>query len=192
MSKVLGVLKCALLYLSVALFLVSMSARSLWAQAETATISGTATDVSGGSVAGAKVEATNAGTNVVQSTVTDSAGRYTLSSLPVGTYNVQASSAGFKTVVRSSVVLAIGGSVIVDFSLPVGQITQTVNVESEVSRVETESSEVSTLISPQQMRELPLNGRNFEQLLTLAPGVSTIAAAANPVTGRLYGMQNNY
>ncbi len=192
MSKGLGVLKCALLYLSVALFLVSMSARSLWAQAETATISGTATDVSGGSVAGAKVEATNVGTNTVQNTVTDSAGRYTLSSLPVGTYSVQASSAGFKTVVRPSIVLTVGGTVVVDFSLPVGQITQTVNVESEVSRVETETSEVSTLISPQQMRELPLNGRNFEQLLTLAPGVSTIGAANNAVTGRLYGMQDNY
>ncbi len=117
MSKGLGVLKCALLYLSVALFLVSMSARSLWAQAETATISGTATDASGGSVAGAKVEATNVGTNAVQSTVTDSAGRYTLPALPVGAYNVQASSAGFKTVVHTNVVLAVGGSVVVDFSL---------------------------------------------------------------------------
>ena len=192
MLKGLGVLKCALLYLSVALFLVSMSARSLWGQAETATISGTATDASGGSVAGAKVEATNVGTNAVQNTATDSAGRYRLADLPVGAYTVQASSAGFKTVVHTGIVLTVGGSVIVDFSLPVGQITQTVNVESEVSRVETESSEVSTLVSPQQMRELPLNGRNFEQLLTLAPGVSTIAAAANPVTGRLYGMQNNY
>ena len=192
MSKGLRVLKCALLYMSMSLFVLSVCAAPLWAQAETATISGTATDASGGSVAGAKVEATNVGTNAVQNTVTDSAGRYRLADLPVGAYTVQASSAGFKTVVHTGIVLAVGGSVIVDFSLPVGQITQTVTVEADVSRVETESSEVSTLISPQQMRELPLNGRNFEQLLTLAPGVSTIAAAANPVTGRLYGMQNNY
>jgi hypothetical protein len=161
-------------------------------QAETATINGTVTDPSGGAVAGAKIEATNLGTNATQNTVTDSAGRYSVADLPVGTYNVQASSAGFKTVVHSGVVLAIGGSVVVDIALPVGQITQTVNVESEVSRVETTTSEVSTLISPQQMRDLPLNGRNFEQLLTLAPGVSTVAAALNAVTGRLYGMQNNY
>src|ERR1019366_945520 len=192
MSKGLRVLKCALLYMSMSLFVLSVCPAPLWAQAETATISGTATDASGGSVAGAKVEATNVGTNAVQNTVTDSAGRYRLADLPVGAYTVQASSAGFKTVVHTGIVLAVGGSVIVDFSLPVGQISQTVIVESEVSRVETESSEVSTLISPQQMRELPLNGRNFEQLLTLAPGVSTIAAAANPVTGRMYGMQNNY
>jgi hypothetical protein len=174
------------------LLLVLFCAAHAQGQAETATISGTATDPSGGAVAGAKVEATNVGTNVVSSTVTDPAGRYTLPSLAVGTYNVQASNAGFKTVVHSSVVLAVGGSVVVDFSLPIGQITQTVSVESDVSRVETTTSEVSTLISPEQMRDLPLNGRNFEQLLTLAPGVSTIGAAVNAVTGRLYGMQDNY
>jgi hypothetical protein len=179
-------------YLCLVLLVVLFCAVHAQGQAETATINGTATDPSGGAIAGAKVEATNIGTNAVSNTVTDSAGRFTLAALPVGTYNVQASSAGFKTVVHSNVVLAVGGSIVVDFALPVGQITQTVNVESDVSRVETTTSEVSTLISPQQMRELPLNGRNFEQLLTLAPGVSTIGAAANFVTGRLYGMQDNY
>ena len=170
-------------YLCLVLLVVLFCAVHAQGQAETATINGTATDPPGGAVAGAKVEATNIGTNAVSNTVTDSAGRFTLADLPVGTYNVQASSAGFKTVVHSDVVLAVGGSVVVDFALPVGQITQTVNVESDVSRVETTTSEVSTLISPEQMRELPLNGRNFEQLLTLAPGVSTIGAAANFVTG---------
>ncbi len=179
-------------YLCLICLVVLFCAAHAQGQAETATISGTATDPSGGAVAGAKVEATNVGTNVVSSTVTDPAGRYTLSALPVGTYNVQAANTGFKTVVRANVVLAVGGSVVVDFSLPIGQITQTVNVESDVSRVETTTSEVSTLISPEQMRDLPLNGRNFEQLLTLAPGVSTVGAALNAVTGRLYGMQDNY
>ena len=144
MSKGLRVLSCALLCLSAALFVLSICAGPLWAQAETATISGTATDASGGAIAGAKVEATNLGTNAVQSTVTDSAGRYRLADLPVGTYNLQASNPGFKTLVHSGVVLSVGGSIVIDFSLPVGQISQTVNVEAEVSRVETESSEVST------------------------------------------------
>lgn len=179
-------------YLCLVFLVVLFCAVHAQGQAQTASIAGTATDPSGGAIVGAKVEATNVGTNATQSAVTDAAGRYNLPGLAVGTYNVQASNAGFKVVVHSGVVLAIGGNVVVDFSLPVGQITQTVNVESDVSRVETTSSEVSTLISPQQMRDLPLNGRNFEQLLTLAPGVSTVAAAANPVTGRLYGMQNNY
>jgi hypothetical protein len=184
--------KRAGVYLCLIFLVVLFCAAHAQGQAETATVSGTATDPSGGAVAGAKIEATNVGTNVVQNTVTDPAGRYTLPALPVGTYNVQAASAGFKTVVHPNVVLAVGGSVVVDFALPVGQITQTVSVESDVSRVETTTSEISTLISPEQMRDLPLNGRNFEQLLTLAPGVSTVAAALNAVTGRLYGMQDNY
>ena len=179
-------------YLCLFSLAVLLCASHASAQAQTATINGTATDPSGGAIAGAKVEATNVGTNTVSSGVTDAAGRYSIPALQVGTYSVQASSAGFKTVVHAGVVLSVGGTVVVDFALPVGQITQTVNVESEVSRVETETSEVSTLISAQQMRELPLNGRNFEQLLTLAPGVSTIGAATNFVTGRLYGMQDNY
>ena len=175
------------------LMLVLSCAVHTQVQTETATVTGTATDPSGGAAAGAKIEATNLGTNTAQDTVTDSAGRYKLADLPVGTYNVQASLAGFKTVVHSGVILAVGGSLVVDFSLPVGQITQTVNVEADVSRVETETSELSTLISPQQMRELPLNGRNFEQLLTLAPGVTPIPAAANFVTGiTMYGAQTNY
>jgi hypothetical protein len=143
-------------------------------------------------LAGAKVQATNVGTSIAQSTTSDAQGRYRIPELQVGTYNVQASMSGFQTVVHEGVTLSIGGSVIVDLSLPVGQVTQTVSVEANVSRVQTENSEVSTLVAPQQMRELPLNGRNFEQLLTLAPGVSTIAPASNPVTGRLYGMMNNY
>jgi Carboxypeptidase regulatory-like domain len=192
MSKGYSIAKCAWVYVFLTLFVLLVGAARVQGQAQTATISGTATDPSGGALAGARVEATNTGTNVSQSTTTDAAGRYTIPQLAVGTYTVQASLSGFKTAVRSSVVLSIGGAVVVDFSLSVGEVTQTVNVESDVSRVETESSEVSTLISPRQMRDLPLNGRNFEQLITLAPGVSTIGAALNAVTGRLYGMQDNY
>ena len=192
MSNGQGLMKCASAFACLALLTALFCAGRAQGQAETATISGTATDASGGALAGANVQATNTGTNVSQSAMTDTVGRYRIPDLAVGTYSVQASLSGFKTVVHPGVVLSVGGAVIVDFSLPVGEITQTVSVESEVSRVETETSEVSTLISPQQMRDLPLNGRNFEQLITLAPGVSTVGAALNAVTGRLYGMMDNY
>jgi len=192
MTKGLAVCKSLLLYLSLALLVATLGAPQLWAQAQTATISGTATDSSGGALAGAKVDATNTGTNITQSTVTDAQGRYTIPQLQVGSYSIQASMSGFKTVVHSGITLSIGATVVVDFALPVGQVSQTVNVEGEASQVETQTSEVSTLISPTQMRDLPLNGRNFEQLITLAPGVSTVAAGLNAVTGRLYGMQDNY
>ncbi len=172
--------------------LVSLSVSGpLWAQA-TATITGTATDASGAALVGAKIQATNEATNVSRSTVADSQGRYTVTDLSVGTYTVTASQSGFQTVTHTGVTLSVGSTVVINLSLPVGQVTQTVSVEGQVSRVETQSSSVSTLISPKQMRQLPLNGRNFEQLLALAPGVSTVAPAVNAVTGRLYGMMNNY
>jgi hypothetical protein len=180
------------MYVILAALVLLTCAGRVQGQAENATISGTATDASGGALAGAKVQATNIATSTSRSTSTDPQGRYRIPDLPVGTYNVEASLSGFKTLVHSGVTLSVGGAVVVDFSLPVGEVNQTVSVESDVSRVETETSEVSTLISPQQMRDLPLNGRNFEQLITLAPGVSTVGAALNAVTGRLYGMQDNY
>ena len=192
MSKGSITIKCAWMYVCLAVLALLISAGQVQGQTQTATISGTATDASGGALAGAKVQATNVGTNTVQSTTTDAQGRYTIAQLPVGAYSVEATLSGFQTVVHKGVTLSVGGTLVVDFSLPVGEVTQTVNVESDVSRVETETSEVSTLISPQQMRDLPLNGRNFEQLITLAPGVSTVGAALNAVTGRLYGMMDNY
>lgn len=192
MSTGSRIAKCAWVCLLMALSAILISAGRAQGQAQTATISGTATDASGGALAGAKIQATSVETNISQSTTTDPAGRYTIPQLAVGTYTLQASLSGFKTVVHTGIVLSVGGVVVLDFSLPVGEVTQTVSVESEVSRVETESSEVSTLVSPAQMRELPLNGRNFEQLLTLAPGVATLAPAFNAVTGRMYGMMDNY
>jgi hypothetical protein len=192
MSKFVSVAKCVFVCLGLALVISFATTNRARAQVQTATITGTATDPSGAAIVGAKVVATNAETNASHSTVSDQSGRYTIADVPVGTYSVQASQSGFQTVVHGGVTLSVGGTVVVDFSLPVGQVSQTVSVESQVSRVETTSSEVSTLISPTQMRELPLNGRNFEQLLALAPGVTTIAPAFNAVTGRLYGMMNNY
>ena len=177
MAKGRSVCGRILICLSMAFLIASIGATRLWAQAQTATISGTATDASGAAMVGAKIQATNTETNASQSTVSDSQGRYTIPDLPVGTYNVQASQSGFRTVVHTGITLSVGGAVVVDFSMPVGEVKETVSVESQVSRVETTTSEVSTLVSPTQMRELPLNGRNFEQLLALAPGVRTIPPA---------------
>jgi hypothetical protein len=192
MSKGLRVARCALYFAGLALLVVFLQVGVLRAQTQTATISGTATDPTGAALVSANIQATNIDTNVPRSTVTDTQGRYSISDLPVGNYTVQASLSGFQTVVHAGITLSVGAAVVVNFSLPVGQVSQTVNVEGQVSQVETTSSEVSTLVSPQQMRDLPLNGRNFEQLLSLAPGVTTIAPAFNAVTGRLYGMMNNY
>ena len=187
--------KSALIYLAVALFFLLITVGPLGAQVQTAAISGTATDASGAVLAGAQIQATNQTTNAAQSATTDAQGRYRLSDLPVGTYNLKATHTGFQTVVHKDVTLAVGSAIIMDFSLPVGKATETVSVDAEVSRVETETSEISALIAPVQMRELPLNGRNFEQLIALTPGVATVSSQtnmANFVVGRMYGAQDNY
>jgi hypothetical protein len=195
MSKGPGRTKCALTSALLALLVLAMNANRLQGQTQTATISGTARDTSGAALVNASVQATDVATSVSQSTTTDAQGRYTIAQLPVGTYDVQASLSGFQTVVRKGITLSVGAAVVADFSLPVGKVSQTVNVEGEVSQVETQSSEISTLIDPQQIRDMPLNGRNFEQLITLAPGVATVPAAdnlANFVVGRMYGAMDNY
>ena len=111
-----------------ALTILALGAGQVYGQqAGSATISGTATDASGAALVGAKVQATDTATNSSRSTTSDSTGRYVLASLPVGTYDVQASQTGFQTVVHTGVVLAVGSSVVVDFSLPVGQVTRIIS-----------------------------------------------------------------
>ena len=141
--------------------------------AQTASISGTVTDSSGAAVPGASIEIRNTATGAVRTVVTDSQGRYNVPDLNIGTYELRGSKTGFETTVRSNVILTVGSAPVVDVQLPVGQATQTVTVSAEASQVETTTATVSSLVNSTQMRELPLNGRNFEQLILLAPGVST-------------------
>ena len=147
----------------------------LAAQTATATIQGTVTDASGGSIPGATITVKNLGTAATQMVQSDAQGRYNISNLPVGNYELQATQGGFQTVVHRGLVLTVGGSPVVDFSLPVGQAQQTVTVEGAVSQVETSDAAVGVLTDQKQMAELPLNGRNFEQLILLAPGVQSVS-----------------
>ncbi|HSR06042.1 MAG TPA: carboxypeptidase regulatory-like domain-containing protein [Bryobacteraceae bacterium] len=166
-------------------FLACLSIQHLRGQAATATISGTVTDTSGAAVPGAAVNATNTGTGLTRSTVSDAQGRYNLPDLAIGDYDLQATKMGFQTVVRKGVNLTVGSLPVADFQLPVGQAEQTINVEGQVSSVETETSSLSSLINQDQMRELPLNGRNFEQLILLAPGaISYPAGGSSALVGR--------
>jgi hypothetical protein len=176
------------------LLLFVLGARSVEAQTQTATISGTATDSSGGALVNAKIVVTNVGTNVAQTIMTDSQGRYEVPDLPVGTYDIQASLAGFQTVTHKGVTLTVGAHPLVDFSLPVGQATQNVTVESQVSQVDTQSAAVSSLVSSEQVSQLPLNGRDYTQLIELAPGVQVINSGpgGGGASSSFYGAQTNY
>ncbi|MFZ1205424.1 MAG: carboxypeptidase-like regulatory domain-containing protein [Candidatus Acidiferrales bacterium] len=175
MTASLKKLACTAACVLCALLLLAVSAEDVHAQGvATANLTGTITDSSGAALVGAKVVATNEGTGISESAAADAAGRYKIPDLLIGTYDVQATLSGFQTVIHKGIVLAVGTNPVVDFSLPVGQISQTVNVEGNVSQVQTQTAAVSTLVSPEQLQNLPLNGRNFEQLISLAPGVSVV------------------
>ena len=154
------------------------------AQGSSGTILGTVTDASGAAVPDASVQVKNVGTGVSQNVPTDAQGRYRAPELNIGEYEIQASKAGFSTVVRKGVTLNVGAQAVVDIALQVGQQQQTVTVEAAATVVETTNAAVGTSTSQQQMRELPLNGRNFEQLIQLAPGVATVQFANNAMQGR--------
>ena len=151
--------------------LIGLANLRLAAQGTTGTVLGTVTDSSGGAVPEATIRVTNSGTNATQIVTSDAQGRYRVPDLPVGNYQVEAQKAGFQTVDHRGITLNAGADLVVDFSLQVGQVTQAVTVEGDVSQVETTSSAISTTVEATQMRDLPLNGRNFEELILLAPGV---------------------
>src|SRR5215831_16400089 len=117
---------------SAAVFLSVLCPRYLSGQASTATIVGTVTDSSGAAIPGAAVQAKNTGTGILRNTTADGQGRYRVPELIIGSYDVQAYSAGFQTVIRSNITLTVGSEPVVDFSLPVGQAQQTVTIESQV------------------------------------------------------------
>jgi hypothetical protein len=166
------------------LILCAMSGSLLLkAQTTTANLSGTVTDTSGAAMANAAVQVKNVGTTVTQAASTDAQGRFNVRDLPVGEYEAQAAAPGFQTLIHQGIILTVGSNSVVDFSLQVGQQQQTVTVQGEVSQVDTTSSQVANLVDTAQMRDMPLNGRNFEQLILLAPGVQVY----NSPTSSFYG-----
>src|SRR5579872_1605054 len=151
--------------------LIGLANLRLAAQGTTGTILGTVTDSSGGAMPEANIRVTNSGTNATQIVTSDAQGHYRVPDLPVGNYEVEAQKTGFQTLDHRGITLDAGADLVVDFSLQVGQVTQAVTVEGDVTQVETTSSAISTTVEATQMRDLPLNGRNFEELILLAPGV---------------------
>src|SRR5262245_34401338 len=151
-----------------ALLLVT-SLKHVWAQGSTAAVVGTVNDTSGAAIPGASVDVKNTGTGAVRKTMTDEQGRFRVVDLLIGEYEVQASNAGFQTVVRKGIFLTVGSEPVVDFSLPVGQAQETVTVQGEVSQIETQSVSLGALVEGTQMRELPLNGRSYTQLMAALP-----------------------
>ncbi len=156
---------------AIGLMLLICVGGSALAQSELATLTGTVTDSSGGIIANADVAVTNHGTNISTTSRTNENGRYLALSLKPGVYSVSASAAGFKKYVNTGVTLQVNQTARLDIVLTIGEVTQEVTVSSEAPLLETETSSRGSVIDGRKMVELPLNGRDYNQLALLSPGV---------------------
>src|ERR1700691_4885761 len=138
----------------------------------TGSISGVVTDKSGAVVAGATVVATDTLTGVQTTQKTDAKGFYNLPTLAVGTYNLEISQVGFKTYRQTGLVIDANSALRVDASLGVGSISEKIEVSTDSVNVETQNTQMGEVIEGTKMTSMPLNGRNFIDLLALQPGVS--------------------
>jgi hypothetical protein len=155
--------------LRIAVFLAFV-AGSLTAQ-EQSTLSGQVTDDSGGVIGEAQVVVINVDTNAERDLVTDAEGRFHVPSLPVGNYSVKVSKSGFKTKSLTNIRLVVGQEAIENVSLPIGDLQQTVTVEEHPDSVVLSTDQTSGLVGEKQVKDLPLNGRSYDELLSLNPGI---------------------
>jgi hypothetical protein len=165
-----------------AFIVAGIGVTTAFAQGTTSTISGTVRDTTGGALPGVTIEITNLDTGRVRTAVTDSAGRYRLPALESGTYSVKGSLEGFRTALVERVVVTISSEAVVDLTTGVGQLTEHVTVTGDVPLVQTTSAELSGLVNDKEMRDLPLNGRSYEALAYLQPGVAQFTSASTGTT----------
>jgi hypothetical protein len=148
------------------------------AQSPTGTISGIVTDPAGATIAGAEVVVVNDATRVQISTTSNDEGIYVVPNLPPGNYRVQVSRTGFKTVIKPDIVINVQDALAINFFLPLGAVSEIVTIQGGAPLINTESAAVSTVIDRQFVENLPLNGRSFNTLLQLTPGVVIAATSA--------------
>ena len=153
-------------------------------------IIGEVKDQSGAVTPNAEVVVTNSETNVMRSTATNAAGIYSFPDLTPGIYQVKVTAAGFSTVLKTNIELQVQQTARVDFSLSLGQSTQTIEVSASSALLSTENATVGTVIEEKRISELPLNGRNFFSLVALAPNVAFGFLPAQQASGRLGGTRS--
>jgi hypothetical protein len=146
------------------------------AQYTEGSIVGTIEDPTGANVSTVTVRATNMGTEEVATTSTDSSGFYRIVHLRPGNYRVRAERTGFKASETNDVVVNVNTTSRVDFKLQIGAVSETVQVSGTIPLVQTEEGRLSDIISNREVTDLPLNGREVYQLLTLQPGVTATNA----------------
>ena len=154
-------------------------------------IGGEVRDPSGALIPNASVTVTNTATNASRVSTTNAAGFYSFPDLSPGTYSVKVASAGFDTLVKAGIVLEVQAAPRIDFTLTVGQATQTVEVAANAAMLATENATVGTVIEEQRIEDLPLNGRNFWQLVALSPNVTYGFTPAAQASGREGGSRGS-
>jgi hypothetical protein len=144
----------------------------LFSQGTSGRILGTVTDQSGGAIAGATVVVTDVARNTPRTVTTDQAGEYNAGNLLPGAYKVRAEAKGFKAFERTGITLEVSGEIRVDVQMQPGEVSQTITVNEDVPLVETTNAELGATLQAAIIEDVPLNGRNFENLLQLNPGVT--------------------
>lgn len=174
---------------SLCVFLLSSLA---WAQTPTAEITGTVSDPTNAVVAGATVAITNLGTNLQRVLATNSAGVYDAPSLAPGVYSIRVTMTGFKAEVRNNIEVQVNQVARLNFTLEVGNVSETVEVEAAAPTLETETTTIGTVIENKRIQELPLNGRNYLQLALLVPGATTYGPSNSIAQARGGGDRSNF
>src|SRR5713101_2626843 len=148
-----------------------------------ASIKGIVTDPSGARVPSATVKTKNLETGAIRSGITDDAGRYLVLSLPVGEYELRVTKPGFQDAIRSGIHLVVGGEANVDLRLQVGGVKSEITVTGDAPIVSTTTTDVSGLVGEQAIKQLPLNGRSYDLLLPLNPGIVNFTSQKTGGTG---------
>jgi Carboxypeptidase regulatory-like domain/TonB dependent receptor len=161
--------------------LIVLLTRAAVGQSPNGTISGLVLDTVGSAIPGAELLIVNDATGVRYPGTTNKEGIYAVPNLPPGPYRIQVSKLGFKTLIKPDIILNVQDALAVNFTLPVGAISETVTVEGRAPLVNTESAAVSTVVDRQFAENLPMNGRSFQTLIQLTPGV--VLTASNTMDG---------
>ena len=164
--------KC--LYTAFLVLILLLTPVASWGQMSGATLSGLVSDSSGALIPEATVTARNNATGVSQKSLTNKSGLYTIVDLEPGVYTVSVAAANFSTQVEKGIQLTVGGSRQLDVKLTIGDVSTRIEVTAGTADVETDTSVVSATVNQKRIVDLPLNGRDFTQLATLQPGVTTV------------------
>src|SRR5262245_27058434 len=149
------------------LVILTLACGVTWAQS-TATISGTVKDPSGALLPGVDITATQTATGTVRMVLSDETGFFNIPNLPVGPYRLEAALTGFRSYAQTGIVLEVSANPVINIVLDVGQVTETVEVQANAALVETRTVGVGQIMESERILELPLNGRNVTELISLA------------------------